>query len=326
MAKVKKSGKKAVKKIVSTPAAVAAAAPKKSGLMMVVIAAIVLFTAAEIYIVVQNNIRQSKKPEFVQSWPSEYKKGLTSMGEYGNYLYVVDNTTTGFVYKTDKRDGKLTYLYQLPELVYSAVEDSKGDIYILDKKNTVQVFYANNKPKRKIKLEGMEAAGWMEVDGKDNFYVVDLTNSYITKYDSDFNKVARFGGRGDGSGNFTNAGKVFAGPNDTLYCVNMLDTNKAQIKILDSNGKFKKAWPVKNLKKFSFLENLAVLPDGYVYINSFEGSSIFVFDANGKFMGSFDTDKSKRFLVTYPSSMTGGKNGLLYVATHQLAAFKPIKY
>jgi len=220
----------------------------------------------------------------------------------------------------------LINLYQLPELVYSAVEDSKGCVYILDKRDTVHVFTPDDKPKKKIKLDGIQAACWLEIDSTDNFYVIDCSNSVISKYDPDFNKMASFGGRGEGKNKFKSVGKIFAGPNDDLYCINMLNLNEAQIKILDSNGSFKKAWQVKNMRKFSDLASLAITKDGYVYINAFEDSRINVYDNNGRFMGSFDTDGSKKYLITFPPSIAGGKNGLLYIPTHGLAVFKPIKY
>src|ERR1035437_5194482 len=325
MAKSKKTRRKEPK-VVATVLPVKEASPKKNGVLIFFLFVLVIFTSVEIFMVAQQKIKQNKRPEFIMSWPSEYKKGLTSMGEYGDFIYGVENTSTGLVYKIDKKDGSLAFLFQLPELVYSAVQDSKGDIYILDKKNTIHVFGPDNKLKKKITVDDAKTAGWIEVDSKDNFYVVDLTSSIITKYDPNFKKIFSFGGRGIGNENFTNVGKVFDGPNDQLYCVNMLDENKAQIKIFDSNGKYKKSWLIKNVKKFTFLENLAILPDGYVYLNSFADSLIYVFDNNGKFKGTFDTDIGKKFLITSPSSITGGKNGIIYVATHDLVAFKPIKY
>jgi hypothetical protein len=327
MAKAKKTAKKTVKKAaVPAPAAKTAAPAKKGGTLMIVLAALVAFTAIEIYFVVQKTLRQSKRPDFVMSWPSEYKKGLTSLGEYGNFLYAVDSTTTGNVYKTSKTDGKTVKLFTLPELVYGAVEDSKGFVYILDKQNTVHKYTPDNVEIKKIPLADMQSAAWIEVDSKDNFYIADTTTSFITKYDPSFNKVTRFGGRGEGKDKFVNLSKIFAGPNDDLYCVNSLRTYTASMKILDSNGKFKKEWLFKNIKKISSQENMAITKDGFVYVNSFEGSSIYVFDNNGKFMGNFDTDKSKRFLITFPSSITGGKDGLIYISTHDLAVFQQVKY
>ncbi|HRU38578.1 MAG TPA: NHL repeat-containing protein [Candidatus Goldiibacteriota bacterium] len=303
-----------------------ASKPGKNNILMVVLGVFILFTAAEILLVVQKTVRQGKKPEFVTSFPNEFKKGLTSLGEYGNHLYAVDSTTNGFVYKVSKKDGRLVKLYQIPEMVCSAVEDKNGDVYILDKQNTVQVFSSKDEPKKKIPLDGIKGACWLELDMKGNFYVIDCGSSMITKYDQDFNKKASFGGQGEGKAAFKSLGKLFAAPNGDLYCVNMLKLNEAQIKILDANGKFKKAWPVKAMSKFSDLANLAITPDGYVYINAFENSLIYVYDSNGKFMGSFDTDAQKRFLITFPPSIAGGKEGLLYIPTHSLGVFKPIHY
>lgn len=324
MAKAKKSKRKARENAMAASSAAKAPA-KKSALIPALVAAFVIFTAVEIYLVVQKTMRQNKRPEFVGAFPNTYKTGMTSIGEYGNYLYGVDNTS-GKIYKINKQNGTLEKLFELDEQVYSAVEDTKGDVYFLDKQNSVQVFGKDNVRKKVIKLEGMQNASWLEIDSKDNFYVVDGSTSVITKYDASFIKMASFGGRGEGKVKFVNAGKLYAGPKDELYCINMFQLNDARIKILDSNGKFIKEWPVKQMAKFSNLENLAITKDGYVYINSFEGSAVYVFNNNGKFMGKFDTDKNKKFLITYPASMTGGKNGLLYIPTHNLAVFKPVDY
>jgi hypothetical protein len=322
MAKAKKSVRKAA---APKPAAKPAAPVKKNGTLFIVLAAIVAVIVLEIYVGVQNTIRQGKRPDYVTAFPNEYKKGLTSLGLYGNFLYGIDNTN-GLVYKTNKSDGKLVKVYQVPEQVYFALEDSRGMIYILDKQNTVQEYSPDDKLVKKIKLEGFQNASWMDVDSKDNFYVVDSFNSTITKFDPSFNKVASFAGKGSGNQNFVNLGKIFVGPGDNLYCLNMIQTYEAHVKILDSNGKFVKEWPIKNMVKFSNLENLAITKDGHIYINSFEGSSIHVFDSNGKYMGSFDTDLKKSFLITYPSSLAGGKDGLLYIPTHDLAVFKTMVY
>jgi hypothetical protein len=295
---------------------------KPNNMFMVILAVFVIFTVAEIFFITAKNARESKRPFYVDSWPHNYK-GSTSIGEYGNYLYALDNTR-GDAYKTDKATGVMVKIFSFPVGLWSFMENSKGEMYVLTKTNEVLVLDPKTyKTVQTIQLEGIKDGLWMDVDSKDNFYIVGSTTGYITKFGPGFKKILSFGGRGDEKGSMSGPSKVFVGPKDDLYVMNSYAPGKLEVKIYDENGKFLRSWPITKIKK---LTNMAVAADGNVYVNSYEESKIFVFSPTGKFLSSFDGDKDKKFQIMYAASLTGGKNGLIYVHTHKMGIFKTINY
>ena len=298
---------------------------KNNSALMMLLAAVVIFVAAEIYFITVQSIRQSKRPVFVNSWAHQYK-GLTSVGEYGNYLYGIDNTR-GDVYKTEKNTGNLEKILSFPEGVSSALSDSKGDIFILTKHDEVlKVDGKTYKTIKKFKIEDIKDVCWMEIDSKDNLFFTSSTSGLVSKYDPDFNKSLQFGGHTDSKGDMSCAAKIFAGPKDEMYVMDAYKAGAYAVKIFDDNGKFIRSWEVTKIKKFDSLTNGCVAANGDMYINSYEESKIYVFGPSGKFLGSFDSDKDKRFQIIYAASITGGMNGLIYVVSHQMAVFKTINY
>jgi hypothetical protein len=298
---------------------------KKSNGGMYILAAVLVFVAAEIYFMTMKNIRESKRPVYVNSWDHQYK-GCTSIGQYGDYIYAVDNTR-GDVYKTDKTNGTLEKIMSFPEGVYSAVQNSTGDIYVLTKTNEViQVDGKTYKTVKTNKITDINDVNWMDVDSKDNFYLISSSSGLVEKYSPDFTKILSFGGHGDDKANLNGAGKIFAGPKDDIYVLNSYKPGAMEVKIFNDGGKYLRSWPVTKIKKFDSLTNMAIAADGNVYINSYEESKIYVFSGNGKYLGSFDGDKDKHFQIIYAASVTGGKDGFIYVHTHKLVVFKTLTY
>jgi sugar lactone lactonase YvrE len=323
-AKAVSTKKKAAAPVIPPPK-VAEPVKKPNGLVGFLLAAVLLVVVAEVYFITVTSIRQSKRPLYVNSWAHQYK-GLTSVGEYGNFLYGIDNTR-GDVYKTDKNTGVLEKILSFSEGVNSAVADSKDDIFILTKDN--QIFKVDGrtyKTVKKFKIGDMKEISWMEIDSKDNLFFSSPSSGLVAKYDPDFKKLLQFGGPSEDKGGISSAAKIFAGPKDDMYVMDAYKPGEIAIKIFDDNGKFIRSWPVKKIKKFDSLTNMAVAADGNVYINSYDESKIYVFGPAGKFLGSFDGDKDKRFQIIYAASITGGKSGLIYVVTHQLVVFKTINY
>ena len=315
-------------KAAATPRVKTAEAPRKPGKGIFLIAALCVFAllvAAEMYYVSKKSAVRSMRPQFVKSWAKSHK-GVTSIAAYSNHLYMIDNTR-GSVYKYDRQNGTLLKIYEYEEGVYGAAEASGGTLFILHKNNTITRISSGDKVLGKIPLGGIQIAGWIDIDSNDNLFISDKGTGKITKFSPEMEKTAEFGGSGTGKDKFIQLAKVFTAPDDTIYCVNRVERKSMDIKIFTNDGKFKKSWPVKQIQEFSGLENIAVSPSGEVYINSFDASKVFVFDNNGKFLSTFETDTAKRFVITYPASLCGDKKeDLLYVDTHQLGIFNYIKY
>lgn len=302
-------------------------AKKMSMVLPMVLLAFVLFTIIEIYFVTTTSIRQSKKPGYVNSWAITYK-GYTTAGEYGDYLYANDNGR-GDVYKTDKNNGNFVKMLSFPEGTYCVVADSKGVIYVLTKKNEVVVIDGTTyKTLKTVKITDVEVANWIEVDSNDNFFLLSAKNGNIVKYGPDFAKVAAFGGQGSDKPNVNPGSKLFIGPNNRVYVLNAIRSSvEMEVKIFDNDGKYMTSWPIKKIKTFDGMTNLAIAPDGNVYINSYKESRIYVYASTGKYLGNFDADKDSKFqIVNGAVLIVGGKNGLLYIFSSKLAVLKPITY
>ena len=319
-----------VKKAVAVPEAVPEITVKEPGktnkLLQLVLLLFVVFTITEVYFVSMNSIRQSKRPVYVSSFPVLYK-GYTSAGVYGDYLYVNDNSQ-GDVYKTNKLNGVLEKVLSFPEGTFGAVADLAGNIYVLTKTNEVLVVDGKTyKTIEKIKPEGVTRAAWIDIDSKDNFFIVDSSTNEIVKYDHDFKKMLKFGGQGDATGSLNAVGKIYIGPKDNIYALNTNKPGSMEIKVYDNNGKFMDSWLIQKIKDFNSLTGMAIANDGNVYINSYNENMIFVFCSKGKLLGKFDSDTNKKFkIVNGAVLVVGGKDGLIYVFASQIAVLKTINY
>jgi hypothetical protein len=301
---------------------------KSSMLKKILITFFAVFLAAnivELFVFMGKAMHKQNYPVLATQWAHNYT-GCTSIGEYGGYIYGIDNTR-GDVYINKKDSGQLVTKLNFKEGVYSALEDSAGVIWVLARTGEVlKVDPGNFRTVSRIKPEGSVSASWMDIDSKDNFYIANPSSSVITKYDRNFKKLLAFGGRSEGNDGFFNLGKIFTGPGDEIYCMNYLKTGKLEIKIFASDGKFINAWTVYGIKSFDGLTNMAIAPDGDAYINDSGQSKVFVFNNKGNMLGSFSGTEDKSFSIVYIASITGGKNGLIYVATHDMGVFKTIDY
>jgi hypothetical protein len=283
------------------------------------------FNAVQLIFYFAKVVHKDKYPVLAGSWNHNYQ-GCTSIGEYGNYIYAVDNTR-GDVYINKKDSGDFVKKLNFKEGVLSVAEDSKGYVYILDRADEVlKLDPKSYSVKNRFKPESAGNAMWMDVDDKDNFYLVSAQSSMINKYGPDFKKIVSFGGRtGDNSG-FTNAGKCFVSPKNELYVFDYIKANMADVKIFSTEGKYLRSWQIKGIKSFDGLTNMGIAANGDTYINATSESRIYVFSASGKELGSFSGTEDKVFNIVYAASVTGGRNGIIYVHTHKIAAFKTIDY
>lgn len=329
MAKKKSRAIRKGKVIVKAPVVeLKAAEPvkKNNNLVFIVLAIILLITAVETYFVSVTNIRQSKKPVYVTGWDSLYK-GYNASGIYGNYLYVTE-LDNGDVYKNDKSNGTLVKMLSFPDGAFRAVADSKDNMYILTKKGDVLEVDGNTyKTIRTIKPSGMQNADWMDIDSKDNFYLASGVTNQIAKYGPDFTKILSFGGPTEDKSSLIGLGKIFIGPEDNIYAMNSFKQGGIEIKIFDNKGKFIRSWPITNIKAFDSLTQAVIVSNGDVYINSYTAGRVYAFTGSGKFLGSFDSDKTGKFqIINGAASLTGGKDGELYIFSHRIDVVKSINY
>jgi|GEM_PF-1830962 hypothetical protein len=283
------------------------------------------FNIVELFVFMGKAMHKDKYPALVGTWPHNYK-GCTSIGEYGDMIYAVDNTR-GDVYINNKTTGKAVRVLNFKEGVCSALQDSKGFVYVLTRNSGIlKLDPKNYSVIAKYNPENSGPFSWMDIDSGDNFFLVNPTSDIIYKFDNNFKKTISFGGQGDGPDGFFNAGKIFTGPDGELYAMNFMKKGGLEIKIFSSGGKILENWPVKEIKNFDSLTNMAVASNGDAYINDTQKSRICVFNMKGKFLGSFSGTEDKTFMIQYAASVTGGKNGLIYVFTYNIGIFKNMDY
>jgi|GEM_PF-4823306 hypothetical protein len=293
----------------------------KKGVFAAILVAFVLFTVVEIFYVARQNAIQNKKPEFVLAWPHSPYNGIAMIRVFGNLLYGTDDVRYQ-VFQFDKTTGKMQHMFDLPDGALGTVQKTNGDILILNKGNVISVFSKDYKLIKKVVLTDTRSARRIEIDSKDNIYVGDEVGMKVVKYSPDFVKMMEIGASGNNK--LTALGKIFVSPKDNLYCMNMKQQGKAAINEYNEKGDLIRSWTIPKVKQITNLCNIGVATDDYIYMNSFEESKVFVFTPAGKFAGTFDTDGARKFVVTYPSSLTSDNQGAIYVLSHELAMFNKI--
>ena len=144
----------------------------------------------------------------------------------------------------------------------------------------------------------------MVIDNQDNIYISDSVAGKIVKFDIAGNKIAEFGGRGTGKGQFIRLGKVSVDSKGNVYAIAMADP--IMVKVFSPEGKFVKEWKLP-LTSLTGLESLAITDDGNVYINDMREAVIKVFNNNGKPLGKFVNDAGMTYKIgvrAFPAART----------------------
>ncbi|MFN8383286.1 MAG: hypothetical protein U0V02_15180 [Anaerolineales bacterium] len=115
------------------------------------------------------------------------------------------------------------------------------------------------------------------------------------------NKVLTFGSEGIGQGMFDNPRAIGV---DAKGNIVVADSQDSRVQTFDSKGNFISSFTVKQNGKPAFITNLAVSPDGTVYIAV---GDILIFDESGKDLGSITSDIGHSF-----DSAVLGADGKLY--------------
>nr|HPI04644.1 hypothetical protein [Candidatus Goldiibacteriota bacterium] len=316
----KKQSKKAD---TAVPAAETKKAENKTGnkkIITFIIVAVVVLLAAEMAFVISKQAQANKKPVLVSAWDVQYGTQV-GMPVSGSSLYVIDSRLNQ-IKSYEKMDGKLKETYQFDSVPKWAGEMSDGRVFVL--LNDAPVIYEMKKNKAvEFITEGMKQPINFVIDSENSIIVSDQGTGKIIKYDSTGNKVFEIGGRGMGKGKFLGNGRVTVDNKDNIYVLE--GGAPFMVKIFDKAGKFLKEWkmPVKQMRG---MENLAVTHDGNVYINDWNDSTIKVFSNNGKLLGKFINDAAMTYKIGAPGAFSGGPDNYIYVGSHNMAVFEPVKY
>ncbi len=291
-------------------------------IVAVIAVVMIVLIALELNFALSKEAKMSKKPELIAYWHGAYK-GMWGINLCGNYIYAMDHDQNQ-VHKYNKMTGELVAVYTVAKHdPMWAAEDMEGITYVVAKDSNTLLKFDGKKPAGTLVLDEVKSPCNIVINTKDILFLTDTSNSKIYKYDLTGKKLAEFGGAGQGKDQFKQGiGRIFIDAKDNLY----VETSPIGfVKVFNPDGKFVKEWKL-DIKAPIGFENLAIAPDGNIYVNDFNGSFVQVYNPNGKLIGKFDRDLTGNFIIVAPASITGGNDGQIYVCTHDIGVFKPIKY
>lgn len=198
----------------------------------------------------------------------------------------------GEVFVVDIRNDRVqVYDYQGNFLrTFGMIGDAEGQFYAstgidITPGGTVYVAGKNRRRIQKFRVDGSFLSAWQSMgtaDGKlqlprgldtdeaGNLYVADKNNSRIQVFSPEGVHLSTWGKKGDGE-------KEFNLPFDLLVSGNTLfvaDTNNHRIQSLDLQGNFKEEWVVGEGGERDTPYNLAMAPDGTLFVTVFQDSQV----------------------------------------------------
>ena len=144
-------------------------------------------------------------------------------------------------------------------------------------------------------------------------YVVDGGNNRVQRFDADGNYLAQFGSSGTGDGQFDNPSDIAVDQADGSFYVTNNGDNPS-IQKFDSNGvfvlKFGEAVGSGD-GEFAFIAQIAVAPDGSVYVVDDGNNRVQRFDSAGTYLSQFGATGEDQLFS--PGSIAVDSNGDLFV-------------
>ena len=166
--------------------------------------------------------------------------------------------------------------------------DRNGNVYIAD---------AGNHRVQKLAPNGGLIAEWkgpepgfygprrIAIGPDDSIYVVDQGHTRIVKFKPDGQVLTVWGTKGNGDAQFDDPTSVAVDP--TTNKVYVADPRNKRIQVFDANGKFLTKWEMPEWGRAAGFEDLAIdAKAGRLYASSANINAVFIFDLNGKRIGS----------------------------------------
>ena len=150
-------------------------------------------------------------------------------------------------------------------------------------------------------------------DSRGNFYVSDIDNNCIRKFDSDGDPVTHFGGPlGSGDGQFRQPEGLAIDSSDTMFVV---DCYNHRIQKLDTSGNFLGKWGTSGTGngQFNVPDELTLDAQGNVYVTDVGNHRVQQFDSNGTFISKWGRAGSGPGLFSTPEGIAVGPQGNIYV-------------
>ena len=204
---------------------------------------------------------------------------------------------------------------------------AQGEVYVADTWNgRIQKFSGKGEYYGEIaaKTGNFYSPRNVAVDSKSFLYIADTGNSCVKKFDADANLVKRWGEYGNGRERFQETFGIWIGPDDQVY---VGDAGNRRIKVFTSDGKYIRDIRVKGWQYGVGWPMLAVDKNGNVYATDIQHNLVWIYDREGKYVGSWGNKPGKEIFVS-PLGIAVGPQGSVYVSNMnkgEIVKLAPVK-
>ena len=146
----------------------------------------------------------------------------------------------------------------------------------------------------------------IHVDRDNLVYVCDRNNHRIQVFDLDLNFVRSIGSRGSGRGEFKFPFDVKFDTAGNMYVGN------GRVQVMDSSGRFIQEFGQGKLSRPSGL----LIADKYVYVSTFSGHCIIVYETSGQYVTSFGRRGENEGEFSRPFCITSCVDGFIHVCDY----------
>lgn len=246
---------------------------------------------------------------------------VTVFNRKGEFMF--EFGTRGVAYpapgvKASWAPGKFNFPYGL------SIDDQTGNIFVADLANRrIQVFSNTDKfidwfPKGPYGGMSPDIYPLAVTVNKGRLYIANPFNIVIFTTGGKF--VKNFGMPGQDSGQFNRPNGIAVGNDGTIY---VSDSDNNRIQALDANGKVKWVYgkpadPAQAMKpgvknEFELPRNIAVGPDGNIYVVDAFDFSIKVLSPDGKLLARVGQRGTDEGTFNFPSGIAITNNGVIYI-------------
>ena len=148
----------------------------------------------------------------------------------------------------------------------------------------------------------------------DRLYVTDIGDHDIKVFSLDGQLQNRFGGFGQGDGQFSYPNGVAADKSGNIY---VSDSNNGRVQVFDRDGRYKFTFASSEKRLFSLPRGIAVDGLGRIHVVDVFNHKVLVFDHNGSLLFTYGEQGSAVDAFNYPNGITIDGSGQIFIADRQ---------
>lgn len=169
----------------------------------------------------------------------------------------------------------------------------------------------------KVQVGKYEGLSGIATDEDDVIYITDSETNKVIALREDGKVLRTFGGE--------EGGELFR-PTDMAYHrghLYIMCPEADKVVKYTTKGRFKGSWA--SSWQRCGVAKIAVDPNGVLYVNDHFKSLIWIFDSDGKLLGSCRKETQGRFQLIAPGCIASGRDGYIYICSHAIGKFEPLK-